>query len=1331
MAGISNPMIPSIARHHYNVHNQPVHATGLQATEHPLLAVHNMYEAAPMLNELADLTGEEYIKEFTRRIVHDEPFMPRGVKWMPEGFNLQGVTAECIIPLVSVKILSIPSANMGHNFNACRILTCPLMPKRLPQKLCTFKYVLEKAEIPIPEPGGVRHLTGENMRSRIEMLIGLSSTSLTTRLPMVEFFQRLDPDQKKQQIAIAIEQANTGWHMHIALMHYQYAAAQPQMSELITAKNGAYYAGRDRVAALVDTVNIDNALEGALNRSAAFFPLIVSAMVNMIKCHGNDYVVIVPECLGLKALNEYTHVPLPSRQYFYDTDGLDTNDQRLNVDWAHSLVRHNNKLSLVKRSTSAALDVDPTTHAILEQRGNHSVSLPTLSIGPDTKVPIIVLDSTAFGTDRPSMESPFVTRGVKRYFYTCGALPPSYRTLMNQSFYGGDSVISMQQVAARSSRVTCIVNYDQQATTAEIALCDLHAFGNTAASFSHQAASVKARDNLPPLRETTVGDHYIRLKRLFLYVKPGERLDDKLCLYEFNPRCAIFPVTTPGIDNQFISTAQTAPRICLYNASYLQGADADMVSTLSGLVSFLGHPADLDKYLHMAAQGFGNVSPASVFFLVFCRTLLDLGINKRILHDSFASFKLPTGVNAPALTAQQSLESTAWRRILQLFQHMCDTGGHCLSIADPYASYVCTMLIDFYFENRTGFEVCEKVSLFFHKDAACVLMNIGQVVKNGRDEFGTMVENIGVELVPSRHSYFRSDIRSGDLIMPKQQRRQCARFNELFAPGVCNTECVIRIGPILPDDAAHSVTGRTTETFYPDNLHVCHFDPVSGNFTSGAPTDETHGIAHMLYCNAFYCRSNGTFLEAANSYMLGEQLTTTLLPGPMQTHSFKETADAAHKLQVYDVTPVRFTRDTSVMWRAFRVLKDMQRRNPVGLANALPTTTYAGMLQPMGCLRRELLHRELHKFPLYNFYMQMHYSTVMSFDAVTQLYDLNYHSGLSYMCVRTMSYDGYSIAAMPIGASLFCTGNRTITAANTDPYSTSLNSTIEMAIIPGHAGSHGVVAPNVFLRNITGLNSIFVSPTELNTDEGTRMGVERRGKQLQNMTLVLDWYGSLLPPTTSGAQPSCEPVVPLMGRYLSLYTPGTTQPRPDYSNRYCESPTMLPFSDSHDRLRTMTAEAGDSDGASGAFPFASFLRATPLEMLGKSIDSEGQNPEYSSKAEAVLNAMLTRSSSTRPIRTPFTTHLSLAFADSYVIGAGGGLYLQSTPAANNGTRLDTDLNPRVIGEGLSPTNLYSPETTGHFMSSFGKVLNLPMQAGAINTYGETVGDRTAMSMCRT
>lgn len=1255
------------------------------------------------LRSVSELDAKDYIVAYANCLAQN--VTPKRIRYNAQGFHETSFTQEITVPMIALRVLACLTNGMTSNYNACRLLSIPLRPRSLPQPRVEFKYVFEKNEIPLAEEGGIRNMTGAGIRSRAEMTVGLTSMSMTTVACRAETVQRALPAELRAEIASTVESTTAGWQANIALAHFRYAAAQPRLSELVVLRNAEYQASRDHVSAFIDLLNVENCVEGSLNRDLNFFPQLVVSALRSVAQEDNRFVLIVPKNLALDCVNTTVEVTLPHHEVFYDTSGaLDSNNHVVDVDWSHDVVAYQAKMEVVQRVGKRALDGYAAAQAAGADAKPNVVVLPGIGVG-DSTLPVIVLDDKPFGIDKPSMQSPFVTHNTKRLCYTVGAVPPSYRDLMNNAFFLGAGPVTPSDVASRSARVTSIVNYDESAHVNEVRLQDLHRYANREESFSHRTYR-RAMANLPELEDDVNGGYVRELEEVYFNADNKSRLEHRLCVYETNPRCVTFPVleyTAGGAR----ATTMHLPRMCLGNASFLVSPETDVVSTLSGMLTHIPNHQPLDVYVRHAAGGFQNYTVESLYWAVFCRAV----VRCRFTQNDFNAWCADVENDILAGRATGRGDFDAWipqnhlqlKYVFLLLRHVSFTRGETLCAADPVCALALINLVHWCSAGPMPQLVGEYMSTVLQQSDLGYLNDMCCMIKSGQTAFMEFVDN--THTLAAAVWPYQLDV-IGDLT--DDQERFCSAFMSFFGGVWCNVEAVIRCANAA-GAGGHAFSSLHAHTS-PDNILTAYFDPVSGAFVA-APDGTTAKVEVFVFSESIFYRGPASALEAVNAKLMRDDVGIVL---NVNLRFPSGAAVAANTLQLFDVSPVRLPNGPGEHFYVVDKVNTDPNRQCAPIAH-----TFATVMQPMWHVRRKMIRELFAAKPLFMLYLQAHYMTVYSYHNVVKNFDKHYHSGLSYLCVRTMEYDGYSMGVMPMGGSFFATGNITLQAATTQNYNQSLNVVMDMAVLPGHGGKHGVVLPNVFVGQVTGVNSIFISGDAAVPDD--RLAQERRKTALNHMTLVLDWHSSLLPPTNAGRSNTCEAAVPVAGRYIPfrLESPQPFQ-TPDYSGRFCESPTLLPFSESVLRLHALASELG-----ADARPVHEFLAASALDQVGGAVlDDIFGSPNR----DKLLADLLKRATGLRALSTPFSTVNSMMFFDSYVVGAHGGLYLTRDYKSVRGeAEAGFMLNPRVIGESLGPTHLYSPATSGHFLTRFCKMFNIPYMPGAINTRAGAPGDLTVLS----
>lgn len=429
-------------------------------------------------------------------------------------------------------------------------------------------------------------------------------------------------------------------------------------------------------------------------------------------------------------------------------------------------------------------------------------------------------------------------------------------------------------------------------------------------------------------------------------------------------------------------------------------------------------------------------------------------------------------------------------------------------------------------------------------------------------------------------------------------------------------------------------------------------------------------------------------------------LDVTNMANPAVTMNTTATCKPFDQLAFADISHVRIN-------MAFENIVEKHRPTVIA-ANIQP---FYSCLQPLLVLRLRTLRNIMGTMPLHAFYACMHYFSALTQENIVNKFDLHYYSSLAYLCMRTMRYQGYNMSVMPVGDSIFVTGNRNVYTVRDDHVEHVVGTEMDMGIIPGRQASHGVHFPSVFMKEMRGMNVVFNDKDD-NTSNRYTLGRDRKKVDRTNCILVLDRSNFLLPETTTACR-TCPSVIPMSGRYINTTVhPNQGNPNaPAQRNMHLleydpllKSHTMLPhLSDSWLVLEDLKDTMQENTSTAALFCMNAMFTSVEQSLPGSKLPND-------TRKDMLQNAIHKNNCA------PLTDRLALMFADTYTIGSGGAQFLRA-PATDQKHK---ELTPRVEGEGMTPCHYHYLQDSPHFATKFNKLINLQLSTRT-NTTSNSVG----------
>ncbi|WP_206667777.1 hypothetical protein, partial [Salmonella enterica] len=281
----------------------------------------------------------------------------------------------------------------------------------------------------------------------------------------------------------------------------------------------------------------------------------------------------------------------------------------------------------------------------------------------------------------------------------------------------------------------------------------------------------------------------------------------------------------------------------------------------------------------------------------------------------------------------------------------------------------------------------------------------------------------------------------------------------------------------------------------------------------------------------------------------------------------------------------------------------------------------------------------------------LHYSTRIVETVLTDHFDVNYYSGISYLCVRTTRFTGHGMTVMPKESARLVTGNMYAGFPVAESTGKSVwTQCMELAVTPAGLDKLGVYIPNVLVTNLNGFGVNFETSNV-------------------NAIIVMDLYNGFTPETQTTAAPVYN-ILPTCGRYdFDVEIDYTT---PDQlTSRYSQCPTLLHFFGvGFDKLKTLI----DANQLPPEHSFSLFMQSVNRGGVFATIPVIFRDHSLLTDTEIMKRTLY----GTPDDRNLYRPTLGLMFADNYVIGKNGEFIFRQPASAQSPVTLA--LSPKILGE---------------------------------------------------
>lgn len=291
----------------------------------------------------------------------------------------------------------------------------------------------------------------------------------------------------------------------------------------------------------------------------------------------------------------------------------------------------------------------------------------------------------------------------------------------------------------------------------------------------------------------------------------------------------------------------------------------------------------------------------------------------------------------------------------------------------------------------------------------------------------------------------------------------------------------------------------------------------------------------------------------------------------------------------------------------------------------------------------------------------LHMTTGFTLDSVQQHFDRHYPSGMSYLCVRTIKYQGYDIAVMPRKSAHLIVGNMYAGWPTATSVGATYNQVVESTIAPKSLGSMGILLRNVLCTKIQGY--------------GTTLDFSKN-----DTIITLDCYSGYLPECRT-ATGSAYDIVPIGGRFDG---DAKNETMPDaLTGFYTLLPTLNPLlSDAVELIRRyIRVHFMLSDDHS----FKLFMDA-----VGNGDFVSSLPPEFRGITNQTKAGILSNIAHGKATPGPFNGGLAALFSDTYGVGRGSGLTMKTRTGEQSS--VDKDLSVIVKGETIVSSFITGEDT---------------------------------------
>nr|ALP73387.1 major capsid protein [Acipenserid herpesvirus 2] len=281
----------------------------------------------------------------------------------------------------------------------------------------------------------------------------------------------------------------------------------------------------------------------------------------------------------------------------------------------------------------------------------------------------------------------------------------------------------------------------------------------------------------------------------------------------------------------------------------------------------------------------------------------------------------------------------------------------------------------------------------------------------------------------------------------------------------------------------------------------------------------------------------------------------------------------------------------------------------------------------------------------------LHYSTRISEPTMRDHFDVNYYSGISYLCVRTTRFTGHGMTVMPKESARLVTGNMYAGFPVAESTGKSVwTQCMELAVTPSGLDKLGVYIPNVLVTNLNGFGVNFETSNV-------------------NSIIVMDLYNGFTPETQTTAAPVYN-ILPTCGRYD--FDVEVDYQLPDQlTSRYSQCPTLLHFFGvGFDKIKALI----EMNQLPPEHSYSLFMQSVNRGGVFATIPVIFRDHTLLTETEIMKRTLY----GTPDDRNLYRPTLGLMFADNYVIGKNGEFIFRQPASAQSPVTLA--LSPKVLGE---------------------------------------------------
>lgn len=1253
-------------------------ADGLISTSSPP-AQYDPVAFAPHLDRLRGVLGsstETFLKWFfgERQKHLEKPFTEYG-----PGVNFQDFCKTIVVPLVKLSTGGVPNARQLCNYGACRLLSKTITPKHIvPMDNVLFRLSLRKEQLKLAQASSFRHVGGCTSVDSVTLEFPLVTKSQGFTIQSSEVFFATDQSEVRQLLHHRFQQLEHGWTLTIAKEHFDYCAKQPTLSELAT-----YQAHRNRVFAGRVHLNIlqaENIIMGCVNRQPKQLSALIQCAVAALPGESKDYVLVLPKKMYMEGnIGESVfvcEVPVDNAIYEYTVEGRDSANVITDVSWSKPLVSRTAMTKPQPASGAKSYTADGTNELAVslsspsaaEDQG--PLQLPCFQIG-GASVPVIVLDDRRFYNDGPSMQDSFVTTGNKLLFFTVGSCPVLYKTLSPTVVFGKTTkceLVDAGKLSLYSPSSTYYMNHGEGNAVAEITLRALHRYGNHPEMFD-ATRTTKRVCMMYPRDQLDSAFSEQRAADLFRESEWSGKCRHSQSLLEFSPRTA--PIKQWQDEAYVISFV---PRLCLWNGTPLSMWYNELYGVGADMVARIPLSPDFEDYLA---------------FVQACAR--DTNVNH--FKDAAILKYWAEKVNENISDRQRMMQPMG-----DLLRNANSNDGIHLGFSDPLIQLLFIRYYEHEFDKANDPQhTLEKVFVLLR----CGLKTILQTHEHLFTSLGcTGGLHHSLAQILEIHQLFVNPVpRAATEGLTETQSLFIKYYTLCVTPWITNR--VLHFKPYRVDEAQSLVqTGLKGLGIYKDvwqqqNTETFLYDK-DGNNTAFLVADDDPPHTICIWANE-------TVSEDLNSSLVAVEMDRGFLRQE-ETDDIDE--DEGVVLIVCDTTEIN-----PVFARNLDEAQDHYN------SNGLPNPVERGIHRGGWNARVKMLRAHLTNHGVVAFLLSIHYCTLMDYTTVINLYDRLYYSGMAYVCVRQMRYRGYGFSVMPMGESLFVTGNRYTHTPINNEHQMAIKQSLDMAVAPGRIGAYGVFVPDVFLDLVDGLGAFFYDAETIESElANAPLGSDKLMKELESAVAVLDSFNGFTPEgfTSSG---NCPNVIPVNGRYFMTHGRdhgGQTGyfSKDPYSNNYSENPALIAdVSDSFYHLRKVLLPTVSSVTSNSIYH--AVLKAAGCDNLSPYFVHAPLTNDRDT--DRIVHEIVDRNMNNNAKHTVFNNGSGVMVTDNYTIGRNSESKLRQRPARSG--HIEDSLSPRILGEGAFPGTFFDPETEYAFMQKYQKYTGLQVSMSTKNING--------------